>query len=55
MKMQTLVRKGAKVQKTDFDDEFDQIRKVELTYERDKKKEEISEIINAFDDEIYQM
>lgn len=53
--MKVIARKNVKSQKTTFDDEFDSIRKIELTYERDKKKEEIGEIITAFDDEIREM
>ena len=55
MTAQVVLRKNVKVQKTDFDDEFDRIRQIELTYEREKKKEEISEIINDFDEEIREM
>jgi len=53
--MKVVARKNPKAQKTPFDDEFDQIRKIELTYERNKKKEEISEIISTFDEEIREM
>jgi len=52
MKAQVVQRKNAQAQKTEFDEEFDQIRKIELTYERDNKKKEIEEIIIAFDEEI---
>jgi len=55
MKAQVVQRKNAQAQKTEFDEEFDQIRKIELTYERDNKKKEIEEIIIAFDEEIKEM
>ena len=40
---------------TDFDEEFNQIRKIELNYERDNKKKEIEEIFTAFDEEVKEM
>lgn len=55
MTMQTIVRKNKEVQKTEFDDEFDRIRQIELTYERNQKKETIEEIIKEFDEEIKEM
>lgn len=54
-KAQVIIRKNAKTQGTTFDDEFDQIRQIELNYEREKKKEEINETIKDFDEEIKEM
>lgn len=48
-------RKGAKHQDTELDKEFAQIKQIELIYEKDMKKKEIDDIINAFDDEIKEM
>jgi len=48
-------RKNAKVQATDIDNEFAQIRKIELIYEKEQKKKEIEDITNAFDEEIREM
>jgi len=48
-------RKNAKVQATEIDNEFAQIRKIELIYEKEQKKKEIEDITNAFDEEIREM
>lgn len=54
-KLKSIARKNAKVQSTDLDSEFNQIRTIELVYEKEQKKKEIEEIIKAFDDEIREM
>mmetsp|Transcript_35625 Transcript_35625/g.54474 ORF Transcript_35625/g.54474 Transcript_35625/m.54474 type:complete len:489 (+) Transcript_35625:3242-4708(+) len=54
-KMQTVARKNAKGQSTEIDQEFAQIRQIELIFEKDQKKKECDEIIMAFDDEIREM
>ncbi len=48
-------RKGAKVKSTMFDNEYHQIKKIELLFEKEQKKKEIEEIIQAFDKEIREM
>jgi len=48
-------RKKTVVQKTEFDEEFDQIRKIELDYEKGQKLAEIKEMIDEFDEEIKEM
>jgi hypothetical protein len=54
-KLKSIARKNAKVQTTDLDSEFNQIRNIELVFEKEQKKKEIEEIIKAFDDEIREM
>lgn len=53
--VQTVPRKGAKPQMLEFDEEYDQIRNIELVYEKDQKKNEIEELIRVFDEEIREM
>ena len=53
--VKSIARKGAKVQSLEQDQEFNQIRNIELVYEKDCKKKEIEDIIKAFDDEIREM
>ena len=54
-KLKSIARKNAKVQSTELDSEFNQIRNIELVFEKEQKKKEIEEIIKAFDDEIREM
>lgn len=53
--VQTVPRKGCKSQMLDFDEEYEQIRNIELVYEKDQKKKEIDELIKVFDEEIREM
>lgn len=53
--MQAIARKNAKVQNTDVDSEFAQIRQIELIFEKEQKKNECDEIVKAFDEEIREM
>lgn len=39
----------------EFDEEYEQIRNIELVYEKDQKKKEIDELIRVFDEEIREM
>ena len=54
-KLSSIARKNAKVQNTEIDQEFAQIRHIELVFEKEQKKKDIEEIIKAFDDEIREM
>jgi hypothetical protein len=54
-KISSIARKNAKVQATEIDQEYAQIRHIELVYEKDHKKKDIEDIIKAFDDEIREM
>jgi len=54
-KMKAVVRKNAKAQNTDIDKEFVHIKNIELHFEKDQKKKEIEDLIQAFDDEIREM
>jgi len=55
MKAKAVLRKNAKQQKTDFDEEFAQIRKIELEFDKKQYLIEIDELVLAFDSEIKEM
>lgn len=55
LKATVLPRKGAKLQNTEFDEEYQKIKNIELLYEKEQKKKEIEDLILAFDDEIKEM
>ena len=55
MKAKAVLRKNAKLQKTDFDEEFAQIRKIELEFDKKQYLIEIDELVSAFDSEIKEM
>lgn len=48
-------RKGHKAMATDLDEEYDQILKIELEYEKDQLKQEAATLVGDFDNEIKEM
>jgi len=48
-------RKNHKKMESDLDDEYRQIVKIELQYEKDQLKKEIDDMINQFDEDIHEM
>lgn len=48
-------RKNHKKMESELDDEYRQIVKIELQYEKDQLKKEIDDMINQFDDDIHEM
>lgn len=50
-----LERKGLKAQQSPMTDEFQQIRNIELQYEKEQLTNEINSLINNFDTEIKEM
>jgi len=49
------IRKTQKPQITELESEFEEIRKIELMFEKEQKQKEIAEITSQFDEEIKEM
>lgn len=54
-RLQGVERKVKKDVESELDKEMKQIRRIELTYERDQLSKECTDMINSFDDEIKEM
>ena len=54
-KNQGIDRKNKRAQESELDEEIKQIRRIELSYEKEQIASEISQLINAFDEDIKEM
>jgi len=54
-RIQGLDRKGKKIQESDLDEEMRQIKRIELSYEKEQLTNEINSLINTFDLDIKDM
>jgi hypothetical protein len=49
------IRRTQQAQITELESEFEQIRQIELQYEKEQKQKEINELCSQFDEEIKEM
>jgi hypothetical protein len=54
-RVQGLDRKGKKIQESDLDEEMRQIKRIELSYEKEQLTSEINSLIDMFDTDIKDM